>query len=415
MCIRDRQKEVLLYLHAIYETLQLDQYTMFSVEVDRLEWNEGESLWYVDFTDGRRVKAKFIHAGTGQVPVAVYPDVTGLETYEGVAFHSSDWRHDVSLRNQRVGIVGTGASGVQIIPAIADEVTHLTVFQRNAPYVIARNDKPFSQRQKRLFKTSKTFRTLYRQYLYWRHELNALAYFWNKKLLSIVSRETQSHIRRHIPDEDVRETMRPSYKAGCKRILVSDDYYPTLAKEHVDLVASAVSQIEGKTVTCLDGTTHEIDILVFATGFDGTRPIPGVDVIGRNGRNLHEEWDVSGVEAFYGTQVSGFPNLFLLIGPNVGLSHNSVLFMMEAQVEYVQRLVDWSTKTDTPADISKTAQDSYNHKLSERMRKTIWQTGGCKSWYHDHEKRNVGLWPTYTFRFRNELRQVSIREQVDAN
>lgn len=408
------QDEVLSYLDTIYKNLQLDRYTVFSVEVGEMCWKEDEKLWHVHFTDGRRVKTKFIHAATGQVPVAVFPDIVGMRTYEGTAFHSSNWRHDVSLENQRVGIVGTGASGVQIIPAIADDVAHLTIFQRNAPYVISRNDKAFSQRQKRLFESSAMFRKLYRSYLYWRHELNALAYFGNKKLLGVVSHETRGHIRKHISDPDAGKSMRPTYKAGCKRILVSDDYYPTLAKENVKLVASAVSHVDGKIVTCLDGTSHEIDVLVFATGFDGTRPVPGIDITGRDSRSLHKEWDTAGVKAFYGTQVSGFPNLFLLIGPNVGLSHNSVLFMMEAQVEYIQRLVEWSTETNTPADVSREAQDAYNEKLATRMEKTIWQTGGCESWYHDEEKRNVGLWPTYTFKFRNELRRLSLHEQISA-
>ncbi|MBN8501829.1 MAG: NAD(P)/FAD-dependent oxidoreductase, partial [Sphingomonadales bacterium] len=337
-----RRDEIHDYLKTCFRTTGLDRHIRFNTTVKKLIWLESEDRWEVSCQSGDQFKARFVYAATGQVPRPTMPDIPSLQSFEGRLFHSSDWPEDLDLAGQRVGVIGTGASGVQMVAGIAEKAAHLTVFQRNAPYVFPRNDRPFHRWELRLLSSGKIWRALYRHYLYWKHELNGIAYFSIQPLLKVVRYNTLRQVRRFLPDESTRQGATPSYAPGCKRVLVNDDYYPTFAQGHVQLITAAIDRVEGRQIVCADASRHSLDIVVVATGFDGTRPMPGIEVTGRNGLSLHSHWDENGTRAFYGTQVNQFPNLFLLIGPNVGLAHNSVLYMMESQVRFIRNIVRWA-------------------------------------------------------------------------
>ncbi len=408
-----KQAEILDYLKTCFQVTGLDRHLRLNTSVDSLHWLEKEQHWLVKCGAGKQFKARFVYAATGQMPRKTMPDLDGLEGYEGHWFHSSDWPEDLDVSNKRVGVVGTGASGVQMVAGIANQAAKLTVFQRNAPYIFPRNDRDFYAWEQRLLSASPLCRKLYRSFLYWKHEVNGLAYFNFQSLLQVVRYNTLRQIKRFLSNTKTQDGAKPNYSPGCKRVLVNDDYYPTFAQSHVELITAQIERLAGHDVICSDGSRHQLDVLVLATGFDGTQPMPGIRVVGKGEANLHTQWEESGVQAFYGTQVSGFPNLFLLIGPNVGLAHNSVLYMMESQVDFISRIVRWAIQTGKTAEVRKDIQMDFNTRLANRLEGTPWQIGGCTSWYHDRHKKNVGLWPTYTFRFRSELEAVSPASQVE--
>jgi cation diffusion facilitator CzcD-associated flavoprotein CzcO len=407
-----KREEILDYIKTCFQQSGLDGLVHLNTTVQGLTWLPEEGRWLVACLGGQIFKARFVYAATGQMPRPTTPNITGLQDFQGAIFHSSDWPADLELAGKRVGVIGTGASGVQMVAGIASQASHLTVFQRNAPYIFPRNDREFHAFERKLLSASALCRRLYRSFLYWKHELNGIAYFQFRSLLRIVRANTLRQLKRYLPDERTRLGATPKYEPGCKRVLVNDDYYPAFARPNVELVVEAIERVEGKDVLCADGSRHAIDILVLATGFDGTRPMPGIDVIGKDGLSLHAHWDKEGVHAFYGTQVSRFPNLFMLIGPNVGLAHNSVLYMMESQVIFIRKVVDWAIGTGNLAEVRQEVEQRFNGRLRDRLAVTPWQTGGCVSWYHDRHKNNVGLWPTYTFRFRSQLEMTSMSTQV---
>lgn len=407
-----KRAEILDYLKSCFRATGLDRHIRFNTTVETVTWDDDENRWRVQCQSGEEFRARFIYAATGQMPRQTVPDIEGLQGFEGDWFHSSDWPEGLDLSGMRVGVVGTGASGVQMVSGVADQAEHLTVFQRNAPYLFPRNDREFYGWEQRLLTAGAFWRKLYRSFLYWKHEMNGIAYFNFQSLLQVVRYNTMRQVKRFLPAGKTQAGATPSYAPGCKRVLVNDDYYPTFTRPHVELVTDAIERVEGRDVVCSDGSRHQLDILVMATGFDGTRPMPGIEVVGRGGLSLHQHWDDEGVHAFYGTQVSRFPNLFLLIGPNVGLAHNSVLYMMESQVSFIRKIVRWAVDSNSIAEIREDAQAGFNDQLDRRLSGTPWQIGGCVSWFHDRNKKNVGMWPTYTFRFRSELEATSPKSQI---
>jgi cation diffusion facilitator CzcD-associated flavoprotein CzcO len=406
------QAEILDYLESIYRDIELARFCTFNKDVISAEWNAVSKHWQIACADGEEIACRFIYAGTGQLPVPTLPQLPGSETFKGALFHSSRWRNDVDLTGQRIAVVGTGASAIQIIPELAKIAGHLTVIQRNAPYILPRRDRAYRAWERKFFLRLPGYRSVYRAFLYIKHEINGLAFFTQSRFFGVVNATTKRLIRRALPNPMLRAAATPKYKAGCKRILVSDDYLPSLARSNVTLVASAADRFENGKLVCIDDTAVDLDAIIFATGFIGTRPMPGIRVVGREGKVLHQIWEQEGVKAFYGTQKFGFPNLFTLIGPNVGLAHNSVIYMMESQVEMIGRIISQAITTNSVAEVKSDCEDAYNLKLDKQMAKRVWQTGGCSSWYHDDKGRNVGLWPEYTFLFRHRLRRMGWETQI---
>jgi cyclohexanone monooxygenase len=301
-------------------------------------------------------------------------------------------------------VIGTGASAIQIIPEIADQVAHLDVYQRTAPWVMPRNDRAYKPLEHLGFKHLPGLQRLYRTAIYWGRETFVPGFTVNPKLAAPAKKMALNNISKGIADPELRERVTPSFELGCKRILISNDYYPTLARDDVDLVTDRIQKVTGSGIVTADGVEREVDAVIVATGFYTVdQPIAHI-VTGRDGKTLAEVWKAGGMAAYKGTTVHGFPNLFQIVGPNTGLGHSSMVFVIESQIAYITETLrgmrEHGLASVEPTD---RAQRSWNADIQRRMQRTVWNTGGCESWYLDEHGRNTTLWPRTTFVFRKLL------------
>jgi cation diffusion facilitator CzcD-associated flavoprotein CzcO len=325
------------------------------------------------------------------------PKLPGLETFAGEVFHSARWNHDYDLTGRRVAVVGTGASAVQFVPRIAPTVARLHVFQRTAPWVIPRGDRAFSDRQRRRFARSAVARGLARATVYWKREAQAVG-FLHPAVMRGFELVARRHLRRSVPDPARRAALTPTYRMGCKRVLLSDDYYPALNRDNVELVTDGIAEVRPDAVVTVDGTVRPVDAIILGTGFHVTDMPLAQRIRGRGGRTLAEVWGGS-MRAYQGTAVAGFPNLFLVLGPNTGLGHTSVVFMIECQLDYLLGFLRHLDRVGRPAEPAPAAQAAYVARVDRRMAGTVWSRGGCRSWYIDGTGRNSALWPGYTWAY----------------
>jgi hypothetical protein len=333
------------------------------------------------------------------------PELPGLSSFAGPAFHSASWRHDVDLTGKRVGVIGTGASAIQFVPKIAPDLAALTIFQRTAPWVLPRGNKPISAARQRAYRRVPRLQQLVRGLLYGTAETLVLGLTGRAKILSLLEKQGRSLLERQVPDPQLRATLTPTFAIGCKRILFSTTWYPALSADNATVVPDQIEEVVPEGVRTGDGTLHKLDVLIFGTGFHVTDMAVGERVRGRGGVRLDEAWNGS-PQAYLGTTVSGFPNLFLLVGPNTGLGHTSIIYMIESQLPYVEGALGYLAATGAGAlEVRREVQDAYNADLQRRMDGTVWTSGGCNSWYLDENGRNSTLWPDFTFRFRARLRK----------
>ena len=395
------QAEIQGYLRHCVEKHDLRDRLRLRTEVTEAAFDESDGRWRVHTRgpdgDAGLFRARYLVLAIGALSRPALPDLPGLASFRGRVLHSAQWEA-APLDGLRVAVVGTGASAIQLIPRLAPVVSRLLVFQRTAPWVIPRGDRDFTTVERWLLRASPLVRRLYRWWIYWSSELYAVAFTRAPWMLAVVEHYARRHVRRQIKDPELRRRVTPDYRAGCKRILLSDDYYPALARPNVELISHAVSRITETGVVTPDGTEHTGDAIVFATGFRVTAPLAPLRVVGRGGLELNEAWR-NGMEAYLGTMVAGFPNLFLPMGPNTGLGHSSMVFMLEAQLRYMldhMRIVE--ARGSAFADVRPEVQAAYNASLEARLARTIWASG-CRSWYLDARGRNTTLWPGFTFGF----------------
>lgn len=399
-----RQPEIRAYLEATADRYRLRDRIRFGVHVVGAEWDG--VAWDVHTSDGATLRARFVVFGTGALHDPAVPEIEGLDRFSGKAFHSAQWDHSVDLTGKRVAVIGTGASAIQFVPAIAPSVAHLTLFQRTAPWVLPKPDRPIPPSRRTMFRRFPVLQRLQRLSLYWRHEA-LVAGFLHPRIMKAVQRGAGLYLRRVFAgDPDLRRTVTPDFTMGCKRILMSNDYYPALRRDNVAVETTGISRITETGVVTADGVEHPADVIVFGTGFAVAEGLATMAITGRDGAKLADAW-ASGPEALLGTTVAGFPNLFTVVGPNTGLGHSSIVFMVESQVNAVldaMRTVDrhHAVAIDTRPE----AQAAYNAELQERLAKAVWATGGCASWYLDAHGRNRTLWPGYTFTFRRRTRRL---------
>jgi cation diffusion facilitator CzcD-associated flavoprotein CzcO len=392
------QAEILEYLKDVTDAHGLRPHIRFSTRIVAARFDEDAACWRLTTGDGREVTAKVVVSGTGPLSQPAFPDIEGLDRFEGKLFHSARWDHDYDLTDKTVAVVGTGASAIQIVPAIAPTVKQLHLFQRTPPWVMPKPDRAFSPLEKRLFAASPRLRRAYRALTYWTRELQAVGFVASPKVLDFFSRFAREHIRAQIDDPDLREKVTPDYRMGCKRILPSNDYYPALNRDDVEVIPHGVARVTERGLVAADGTEREVDAIVFATGFDVSAFMSAMEVRGLGGRDLDEVWQ-GGAEAYYGLAVSGFPNLYLLIGPNTGLGHNSMVFMIEAQVHYILQCIERLRREELDyLDVRDAEQRAFNASLQDRMKDTVWSSG-CRSWYLDENGKNFTLWPGFTFEY----------------
>ncbi|MQA15685.1 MAG: NAD(P)-binding protein [Pseudonocardiaceae bacterium] len=406
------QQEIWDYLQRCTDAYGVRPHLRLHHEVLDASWDHDARRWHVRTNRGG-LTADILVTGTGALSEPSTPDIPGLESFQGSVFHSAQWDHSHDLSGRRVAVIGTGASAIQFVPEIQPEVESLTVFQRTPPWVIPRLDRDLTGAEKALYRAAPRLQQLVRAAIYWARESYVLGFSFNRRLMKAAELIARRQLRRQVPDEAVRATLTPDYTIGCKRILISSDYYPAIMKSNVDVVTSGITEIGPRSVCTGDGAEREVDTIIFGTGFHVTDMPVASRIRGREGRCLAETWADS-AQAHRGTTVAGFPNLFMLVGPNTGLGHTSMVYMIESQVSYVLDALRHLERSGAAAvEARLPAQVAYNESVQERMRDTVWTTGGCASWYLDARGRNTTLWPSFSWQFRRATRRFEPAEYVE--
>ncbi|MEI8257280.1 MAG: NAD(P)/FAD-dependent oxidoreductase, partial [Deltaproteobacteria bacterium] len=363
--------------------------------------------WDVSMRDAdgvERVEAfDVVVSGLGQLNRPYVPDLPGLDTFAGTTFHSARWDDGYPLEGKTLAVIGTGASAIQIVPNIVDRVGRLHVFQRTAPWVTPKPDRAITPTERAVFRAVPAVQKLERVGVYWLRELLAAGFVWDPRLLRPLEHLARRHLARSVQDPVLRAKLTPNYRLGCKRVLPSNDFYPALVRPHAELVTDRIREVRPHVIVTDDGVERPVDVIVCATGFEAAEANAPFEIKGSDGRDLTDSWR-DGLEAYLGTSISGFPNLFLIVGPNTGLGHTSMVFMMESQFAYVVSCVkQMRANRWRSVDVRPYVQADYNAEIQGRLAKTLWNSG-CASWYRTRSGRDTTLWPGFTFEFRLRTR-----------
>ena len=404
------QQEIKAYLERCAQEYGVLPHVRLGVEVSTLRWDDARQLWQIQCADGRAFTASMVVSGMGGLAIPAYPNVKGLENFQGKMFHSQQWDHDYDLRGKRVAVIGTGASAIQFVPQVQKQAARLDLYQRTAPWIMSKPDRAMTWLEKNLFQRFPASQRALRDGIYWALESRVLAFVINPRIMAIAKRQALQHIRKQISNPELRKKVTPDYTIGCKRILMSDEYYPALDSANVDVITDGIREVRANSIVDVNGVEREVDAIIFGTGFKAADPVPPGVVFGRNGKDLGDIWQ-QGPEAYKGTTVAGFPNLFFLMGPNTGLGHNSMVYMIESQISYVLDALKTMTKKRLlSVEVRQRDQDDYNADIQGRMTGTVWSSGGCQSWYiHPVSGKNVTLWPGFTWQFRQQTRRFDVR------
>ncbi|MDX3326732.1 MULTISPECIES: NAD(P)/FAD-dependent oxidoreductase [Streptomyces] len=403
------QQHIRAYLEHVADTFGLRPHIRLNHEVTVMRWDNDDLHWVIEAANGSTVTADAVVSATGPLSDPKLPDIPGLAEFPGKVFHSAQWDHDYDLSGKRVAVVGTGASAIQIVPEIQPKAGRLTLFQRTPPWVMPRMDRAISGAEKWLHRTLPFTATARRGLLWGIRELQVGAFTKHPDQLGLVERIAKSNMARAIKDPALRAKLTPSYRIGCKRILLSNAYYPALAQPNVDVVDSGLSEVRGSTLVGSDGTETEADVIILGTGFHVTDMPIASRVVGADGITLAESWK-GGMQALRGATAAGFPNWMTIIGPNTGLGNSSMILMIESQLNY---MADYLRQLDVlggrvALDARPSAVGDWNRRVQERMKRTVWNTGGCTSWYLDADGRNTTVWPGTTAEFRRATRSVDL-------
>ncbi|WP_280185567.1 MCE family protein [Nocardia gipuzkoensis] len=340
-------------------------------------------------------------AALGALCEPALPDIKGIGEFEGEIFHSARWNHDADLTGKRVAIIGTGASAIQIVPAIAAQVGHLDVYQRTAPWLLPRLDRPYTKAERLAFKYVPGLQRLSRAAIYAARETQVVGLAKAPAMMQLFEAIAKAKLRYEIRDPRLRAKVTPNFRIGCKRMLISNDYYPALSRPNVDVVTDGIAEVRANSIVTEDGTEREIDALIVATGFHVTDSPTYDTIAGRDGRTLSEVFDEIGQQGYKGASIANFPNMFFLLGPNVGLGHTSMVYMIESQINYIADALATIDRLDLrTVEVRRDVQDAYNKQLQAKLAGSVWLTGGCSSWYLDKHGNNTTLWPDFTFEFR---------------
>ncbi len=379
------QREIWDYLRMCSAKYGVDAHIRYGCAVERMDWDDDGRRWHVVTKAGDDYVARAVVSAAGALHIPSYPDIPGADKFAGPSFHSSRWDHSIDLAGRQVAVIGTGASAIQLVPEIAPRVARLGVFQRTPPWIVPRLDGPVRAGWRAPL-SDRMLRDAY----YWMLEVRALSFAY-PRLAPPVQRIAMRYIERQVTDPELRARVTPDYTIGCKRILLSDDYYPALQRPNVDLITERITELTETGVVTADGVTHPADVIIYGTGFKVIGALAGLNVTGRDGRVLE------GTEAYHGVTADGFPNFFMLLGPNTGLGHTSVVFMIESQIRHVMSCLKMLArdKADT-IEVSASVQRRFNRRLQQRLARTVWNAGGCRSWYLDDDGVNRAIWPGFS-------------------
>jgi cation diffusion facilitator CzcD-associated flavoprotein CzcO len=400
------QPEILDYMKNVTDKNDLRKHIRFNTDIVESRFLPEQACWKVTDREGNSFTVKVLLLGLGPLNRPFTPDFEGIEDFEGQICHTARWDENFDYNGKKIAIIGTGASAAQVIPTIAPDVEKLTVLQRSAAWVFPRFDSKTSSFVKGLYRYVPGLLRARREFSYWLGEMLGFGFIGNKLMHNFLYTVGSTHLRLIVKDPETRRKLTPDYTIGCKRIMRSDDYLPTFNRKNVQLVTDGIKRFTKNGIVTADGTEHHVDGLVLATGFKSADMNFEANIIGADGSKLTDKWKQKGVEAYYGMTVSGYPNLSFILGPNTVLGHNSVLHMMESQMNYLMQYIDHVLQSDVALDLKEEVQKAFNEELQEKFKNTVW-LAGCKSWYLDENGRNTTLYPGLTVTFRKKTRKFN--------
>ncbi|MBX7159604.1 MAG: NAD(P)/FAD-dependent oxidoreductase [Acidimicrobiia bacterium] len=396
------QAEILAYLEDCADRFGIRPHLRLGTEVTAARFDETAATWTIETTSGDTCEADVFVAACGQLSRPAYPDIDGLDTFEGPCFHSARWDHSVDLTGLEVAVIGTGASAIQFVPAIAPDVARTYVFQRSAPYVVPKPDRRYDDLHRWVYRNLPLSQTMSRLGVYAVFELLIPGFVGHPAMLAPLRELHRRLLEAQVHDPDLREALTPHYELGCKRVLISNDYYRTIARDDVELVTAPIRSVGADAVVTADGTERRVDAIVLGTGFRSNDFVAPMRVEGRGGRSLAGAW-AGGAEAYLGLSVSGFPNFFLMYGPNTNLGAGSIVHMIESQARHVLAAVELLERTGAAfVDVKVDAQDEFGREMQSRLDGSVW--AGCASWYVDAHGRNTNNWPGLMWEYRRRTR-----------
>lgn len=412
-----QQPEIQAYIQRVTEKFQLRRLIRFGANVQAIRWQANASMWQIELQCGPPLQARFVILATGPLNKPLIPDLPGSQSFKGPAFHSSHWRHDVDLRGKRVAVVGTGASAVQFVPEIAPQAAHVDVFQRTAAWVLPRWDTPFGAVRRWLYRDVPGVQRLSRWRIYWFNELVGMGFMGSRLVQGLLRGLAKVHLYRLVKDPAMRLALTPDFAPGCKRLLISNTWFETLQKPHVALVTHAVAEIRPEGVVDARGRLHPCDVIIWGTGFKASQFVAPMRIVGEpdgkgNPSELSALWTSGAAATRRGITVAGFPNLFMLVGPSTGLGHNSIIFMIEAQMNYIAGAMAYARNAGRTVLRLRPEVQAYDYAaVQKNMQRTVWASG-CKSWYQNANGQIDTLWPGYTWQYWLKTRRFQVADYL---
>ncbi len=403
------QAEILDYLKHCADKYQIRPHIRFHSHVEGASFDEKSGLWTLLIQDQKPLICRFLILASGGLSRPSYPDIPGLQSFEGALFHTAAFRHDVPLKGKRVAVIGTGASAIQVVPEVVREAHEVKVFQRTPAWILPKPDGVLKQR-------SRPGNWLLRKLLYWQFEMKAIALL-KPKLMRYGQRMAEDWLKDEVKDPTLRAQLTPQYIMGCKRVLLSNDFYHAMSQPQTKLITSGIESVTRGGIKTVDGAFHELDAVICATGFQVAEASAPFKITGRRGQVLSEVWK-DGAQAYLGTTVSGFPNMFIIVGPNSGLGHNSIVFIIESQVRYILGALRQALKKGWKSlDVKAEVQSAFNERIQKRFHLTVWSRENCKSWYQTPSGKNTTIWPgfSFTFRLRTLFFDTAAYETLEVN
>jgi cation diffusion facilitator CzcD-associated flavoprotein CzcO len=407
------REEIQEYLEESAERHGIRDQIRLRTRLQEAAWDEDAGLWHAALSDGSTVDARVIVSGMGALHVPHFPEIAGIERFEGPAFHSAAWDSTVDLAGKNIAVIGTGASSIQFVPQIAATAARLCVFQRTAPWILPKLDHAITEKWRKCFERIPGFMHTYRTLLFWMLEIRVVGFLKKGWLRREGARQARKHLEAQVTNAALRARLTPGYEFGCKRVLISNDFYPALARPNVELVTGTIKEVRAHSIITSDGIERPVDVLIFGTGFRVTDMLLGTRIVGRGGVEIHDAWKER-ASAFLGITVAGFPNFFLLLGPNTGLGHNSVVLMIEAQVRYVMSCLRMMRRRGQAVmDVRETSQRNFAERIREKLAGTVWIAGGCRSWYQDQRTgESPVVWPGSVVEYRRRTRSVAAEDYL---
>ncbi|CAF1269684.1 unnamed protein product [Rotaria sp. Silwood1] len=394
-----RQAEIAEYLEYCTDKYDIRQHIQFNTNVTELTWLEERQLWQVTTESNNQEKifyAQSIVLGCGLLSNPSYPtDILGIDQFQGRMCHTAKWDKTIDLNNKRVAVIGTGPSAIQTVPEIQQNVSELFVFQRTPAWILPRFDRLITDWEKNLYKRFPIIQKFMRVLIYWIMEFFALSFVYRWPLKFLIEKLVKLNLERQVKDKELRKKLTPTWEFGCKRTLITNDWLSTLQKSNVKLVTNRIQEIKSHSILTYDGNEYPVDIIIWSTGFLA-QEFP-LRVYGINGCSLADKWSQT-MQTYRGITVPNFPNFFILLGPNTALGHNSVVIMIEAQINYIAEAFFYMNQNNIRSiDIKQDVYEKFNENLQLQLKKTVWQKGGCRSWYQDAKGNNTSIWPDFTW------------------